>query len=172
MRLECPNPGQSKIRPKGRAVPRILVIDDQKHVRTAIVLALQANGFDVVGAESGQSGLTKFEQSEFNLVIADIFMPGVDGVTLIKSLRKHHPGLPVVAMSGVLLGGSGRTALDHLANISELADVVCLQKPFRPSDLQQAVAAALAAGAAPAATPAASVDSGHRRDRLGTDRPA
>jgi CheY-like chemotaxis protein len=159
--------------PKGRAVPRILVIDDQKHVRTAIVLALQARGLDVVGTESGQSGLTKFEQSEFDLVIADIFMPGVDGVTLIKALRERHPGLPVIAMSGVLLGGSGRTALDHLTNIAELADVICLQKPFRPSDLVQAVAAALAAGAAPAgtATPAASSASGHRRDDLGSDRP-
>ena len=138
-------------------MPRILVIDDQKHVRTAIVLALQAKGFDVVGAESGQSGLTKFEQSEFDLVIADIFMPGVDGVTLIKLLRQRNRGLPVVAMSGVLLGGPERTALDHLTNISELADVICLQKPFRPNDLLQAVAAALAAGAAPvgAAAPAA-----------------
>jgi DNA-binding response OmpR family regulator len=150
-------------------VPRILVVDDQKHVRTAIVLALQAKGFDAVGAESAQSGLSKFAQSEFDLVIADIFMPGVDGVTLIKSLRKRNPGLPVVAMSGVLLGA--RTALDHLANISELADVVCLQKPFRPRDLQRAVAAALA-GAAPAATPAAGADSGQRHDDLGTDRPA
>jgi CheY-like chemotaxis protein len=127
-------------------VPRILVIDDQKHVRTAIVLALQANGHEVVGAESGQSGLTKFEQSEFDLVIADIFMPGIDGVTLIKALRQRNPGLPVIAVSGVLLGGTGRTALEHLTNISELADVICLQKPFRPNELEQAVAAALAAG--------------------------
>lgn len=145
--------------PKGRAVPRILVIDDQKPVRTAIVLALQAQGFDVTGAESGQAGLTKFEQSEFDLVIADIFMPGLDGVTLIKALRQRNPGLPVIAISGVLLDGSGRTALDHLANISELADVICLQKPFRPNDLLRAVAAALAA--APA-TPGA----GHAGDDL------
>ena len=136
--------------PKGRAVPRILVIDDQNHVRTAIVLALQAKGFDVVGADSGQSGLTKFEQSKFDVVIADLFMPGIDGVTLIKSLRKRNPGFPVIAMSGVLLGTSGRTALDHLPNIAELSDVICLQKPFRPNDLLQAVAAALAAGASPA----------------------
>jgi CheY-like chemotaxis protein len=131
-------------------VPRILVIDDQKHVRTAIVLALRAKGFDVVGAESGQSGLTKFEQSEFDVVIADLFMPGIDGVTLINALRKLSSGQPVIAMSGVLLGASGRTALDQLPNISELADVVRLQKPFRPNDLLQAVAAALAVGAAPA----------------------
>jgi CheY-like chemotaxis protein len=137
-------------------VPRILVIDDQSHVRAAIVLALQAKGFDVVGAESGQSGLTKFEQSEFDVVIADIFMPGIDGVTLIRALRKRNPGFPVIAMSGVLLGTSGRTALDHLRNISELSDVICLQKPFRPNDLLQAVAAALAAGAGPAAARAIS----------------
>jgi CheY-like chemotaxis protein len=132
-------------------VPRILVIDDQNQVRAAIVLALQANGFDVVGADSSQSGLTTFEQSEFDVVIADLFMPGIDGVTLIKTLRKRDPSFPVIAMSGVLLGTSGRTALDHLRTISELADVVCLQKPFRPNDLLQAVAAALSVGAAPAA---------------------
>jgi CheY-like chemotaxis protein len=168
-------------------VPHILVIDDQKHVRTAIVVALQAKGFDVLGAESGESGLTKFEQSAFDLVIADIFMPGVDGVTLIKALRKRHPGLPVIAMSGVLLDGSGRTALDHLTKIPELADVICLQKPFRPRDLLQAVAAALAAGAvhpgasalaaaaapavaaAPAAKPVAAPDRGND---LGPKHPA
>lgn len=41
-------------------MPRVLVIDDQDHVGTATVLALQAKGFDVVAAESGPSGLTKF----------------------------------------------------------------------------------------------------------------
>jgi CheY-like chemotaxis protein len=133
-------------------VPRILVIDDQNHARTAIVLALQAKGFDVVGADSGQSGLAKFAQSDFDIVFADIFMPGIDGVTLIKSLREANPRLPVIAMSGVLLGTSGRTALDQLRNISEFADVVCLQKPFRPHELLHAVASALAAGGARAGT--------------------
>jgi CheY-like chemotaxis protein len=138
-------------------VPRILVIDNQSHVRAAIAQALQARGFDVVGAESGQSGLTKSEQAKFDVVIAELFMPEIDGVTLIKELRKRNPGLPVIAMSGVLLGASGRTALDHLSNISELSDVVCLQKPFRPNDLVQAVAAALAVGASPTdVTPPAS----------------
>jgi CheY-like chemotaxis protein len=131
-------------------VPRILVIDDQSPVRAAIGLALQAKGFDVVGAESGQSGLAKFGQSKFDLVIADLFMPGIDAVTLIKAMRQQDPAFPVIIMSGALLDPSGRTALDQLPKISELADVVCLQKPFRPNDLLQAVAAALAVGAPPA----------------------
>jgi CheY-like chemotaxis protein len=153
-------------------VPRILVIDDQTHVRATIAPALQAKGFEVVGAESGQSGLARFEQADFDLVIADIFMPGIDGVTLIKALRKRNPGLPVIAMSGVLLGGSGRTALEHLTSISELADVICLQKPFRPNDLLQAVTAALARGAASTnAAPATAAPDQGRAD-LGSDRSA
>jgi CheY-like chemotaxis protein len=132
-------------------VIRILVIDEQSQVRAAIVQALQAKGFDVDAAESGQSGLTKSEQSKFEVVIADLFMPGIDGVTLIKELRRRSPGSSIIAMSGMLLGTSGRTA--HLPNISELTDVIRLQKPFRPNDLLQAVAAALAAGPSSAAAP-------------------
>jgi hypothetical protein len=52
-------------------------------------------------------------------------------------------------MSGVLLGTSGRTALDHLPSISELTDVIPLQKPFRANDLLQAVATALAGSKSP-----------------------
>jgi DNA-binding response OmpR family regulator len=151
------NPDISTTRPKGRAVPRILVIDDQNPVRTAIAVALQAKGFDVVGAESGQSGLSAFEQSKFDLVIADLFMPGIDGVTFIKTLRARNPGFPVIAMSGVLLGPIGHTALDQLQMISELSDVIGLQKPFRPHELLQAVAAALAAGGSPTPDLAAAV---------------
>jgi CheY-like chemotaxis protein len=125
-----------------RAVPRILVIDDQNHARTAIVLALK--GFEVVEAESGQLGMTKFAQSEFDVVVADIFLPGIDGVTLIKSMRTRNAALPIVAMSGVLLDTAGGTALDQLRNISDLADVVRLQKPFRPHELVQAVNVAMA----------------------------
>lgn len=137
-------------------MPRILVIDDQNPVRTAITLALRANGFDVVGADSGQSGLSKFEQCSFDVVIADLFMPGIDGVTFIRTLRERNPGFPVIAMSGVLLGPSGRTALDQLKTIAELSDVICLQKPFRPNELLQAVAAALATLAPQAAGTACS----------------
>lgn len=134
-------------------MPRILVVDDQSHVRAAIAQALQAKGFDVVAAESSRSGLTKSEQSKFDVVIAELFMPDIDGVTLIRELRKRSPGLAVIAMSGALLGTSGRTALDHLPSISELTDVIRLQKPFGPNDLLQAVAAALAASPSSTAEP-------------------
>lgn len=120
---------------------RILVIDDQTQVRAAISLALRAKGFDVVTAENGHAGLRTFKASPFDLVIADIFMPEMDGVKLIKALRERNPNLPVIAVSGVHLHGSERTALD-LFPLAHLSDVVCLQKPFGPAELLRAIAQA------------------------------
>ena len=125
-------------------MPRILVIDDQSHVRAAIMIALQAKGFDVVAVESGPLGLREFETSHFDLAIVDIFMPGMDGTKLIKALRERGQNLPVIAISGVLLRASGRTALDFLPMVPELSDVICLQKPFRPGELLQAIQKAFA----------------------------
>jgi CheY-like chemotaxis protein len=126
---------------------RILVIDDQTHVRAAIVLALRAQGHDVVDADSGASALREFAHAHFDIAIADVFMPGMDGVRLIRALRERNPKLPVIAMSGVQLAGTGGTALDHLHMARDLAGVVCLKKPFRASDLSQAIDKAMAVAA-------------------------
>jgi CheY-like chemotaxis protein len=121
---------------------RILLIDDQAHVRTAIALALSGKGFEVVALASGSEGLKEFETSGFDLAVVDVFMPGMDGVQLIKALRARKADLPVVAMSGVHLGTSSRTALDYLPQAPGLANIVCLQKPFRPNQLLQAIESA------------------------------
>jgi len=131
---------------------RILVIDDQAHVRAAVTLALRAKGFEVVTAENGHAGLREFRAAAFDLAVVDIFMPEMDGVKLIKAFRERTPDFPVIAVSGRHLGASGRTALDLFPLAPEFADVVCLQKPFRPAELMQAIAKATApASVAPAA---------------------
>jgi DNA-binding response OmpR family regulator len=128
-------------------VPRILVIDDQAHVRAALAVALRANGFDVLVVEDANSGLREFEAAHFDLAIVDVYMPDVDGVKLIKLLRDRSPGLPIIAMSGVVLNESQRTALEFLPRLPGLSDIVCLQKPFRPPELLKAIGAALAVAA-------------------------
>jgi CheY-like chemotaxis protein len=122
---------------------RLLVIDDQPHVRAMISLILRAANFEVVGAEGATTALQESEKSNFDLAIVDIFMPGIDGVNLIKLLRARNPDLAVIAISGVPLKSSGRTALEFLPMLPSLANVVCLQKPFRPPELLQAVRQAL-----------------------------
>ncbi|MCP3368104.1 response regulator [Bradyrhizobium cajani] len=117
---------------------RVLVIDDQKDVRAMVAIVLRVNRFEVVEADSGAAGLKAFAEAAFDAAIVDIFLGDTSGVDVIASLRERAPGLPVVAVSGM-------TALDFMEQSSHLADVVCLQKPFRPNDLLQALRRAQAA---------------------------
>lgn len=129
-------------------MPRALVIDDQPHVRATVSVALQASGFDVVAVESARLGLrelkkTRLDAPRFDLAIIDIYMPEMDGVQLIKEVRERAPTLPIIAMSGVFIRGSERTVLDLLPMAPGLSDITCLQKPFRPKELLQAVQKAI-----------------------------
>jgi len=133
---------------------RVLVIDDQPQVRSTVSTALAAKeNFQVVSVESGEEGMRVFKTADFDLVIVDLYMPGMDGTKTIKKLREQKQNLPVIAISGVLLKSTTRTALDFLPLAPAFADVVCLQKPFRPKELFDAVEKAISvAGALAAAT--------------------
>ena len=120
-------------------MPRVLIIDDQKDVRAMVAIVLRVNHFEVVEAGSGAAGLKMFAETPVDTVIVDIFLGNESGVDIIASLRERAPALPIVAMSGM-------TALDFMQQAPpHLANVVCLQKPFRPNDLLQAIRNAQAA---------------------------
>ena len=114
---------------------RILVIDDQADVRTMIAIVLRVRHFEIVEAATAAAALQAFENSSFDLAIVDIFLQGTNGFDLIRMMRDRIANLPVVAISGM-------TALDFVSASPELADVVCLQKPFRPNDLIRVIEAA------------------------------
>ncbi|UPT85010.1 response regulator [Bradyrhizobium barranii subsp. apii] len=117
---------------------RVLVVDDQKEVRAMVAIVLRVNRFDVVEAESGAAGLKAFSEGAFDAAIVDIFLADTSGVDVMAAIRERVPGFPIVAVSGM-------TALDFMGESPGLADVVCLQKPFRPNDLLQALHRAQAA---------------------------
>lgn len=127
-------------------MPRVLIIDDQKDVRAMVAIVLRVNRYDVVEADSGAAGVKAFTETCVDAAIVDIFLGDTSGVEVITTLRELAPSLPVVAVSGM-------TALDFMEQSPHLANVVCLQKPFRPNDLLQALrnAQAAADGALPAA---------------------
>lgn len=124
---------------------RILVIDDQPHVRATISTVLATRGIDVVGANDGPSGLREFDKVPFDLAVVDVYLPGMDGVKVIKELKARAPGLPIIAISGVLLGTSEMTALDMFPQAPGLGDVICLKKPFRAIELLTEIERALGA---------------------------
>ncbi len=123
---------------------RALVIDDQAPVRAMISLVLKNKGFDVVAVENGIAGLKELTALQFDIAIVDIYMPGIDGTKIIQMLRLRDEKLPIVAISGVLLTASGRTALDFFPMAPALADVICLKKPFRDTELLQSIEKAMA----------------------------
>ena len=116
---------------------RILVVDDQADVRAMISIVLRVHHFEIVEAADAAAALKAIEDSSFDLAIVDIFLQGTSGVDLIGMIRARIPNLPVVAISGM-------TTLDFFTSSPELADVVGLQKPFRPNDLVRAIEAAKA----------------------------
>jgi CheY-like chemotaxis protein len=128
-------------------MPRVLVVDDQAHVRAVIAISLQGMGFEVVGVADGAAALNEFQGSAFDLAVVDIYMPGLDGVKLIKAMRQRLPDFPVVAMSGVFLA-SQRMTLDYLPGLPGLTKITCLKKPFRPGDILSAVQTAMGQTAA------------------------
>ena len=116
---------------------RILVVDDDAAVRSAIKLLLETYGFEVVLAGNGRQGIKAVESSDLDLVLLDVFMPGMDGLETIKALHEVRPGLPIIAMSGALMRDS--SAPDYLSFATKLGAIAALPKPFRPDDLLDAV---------------------------------
>jgi DNA-binding response OmpR family regulator len=113
-------------------MPRVLIIDDQKDVRAMVAIVLRVNRYEVVEADSGAAGVKAFTEVGFDAAIVDIFLGDTSGVEVITTLRELAPSLPVVAVSGM-------TALDFMEQSPHFASVVCLQKPFRPNDLLEAL---------------------------------
>jgi DNA-binding response OmpR family regulator len=128
-------------------MPRVLVIDDQKDVRAMVAIVLRVNHYDVVEAESGAAGLKAFGENAFDAAIVDIFLADTSGVDVMAAIRERFPAFPIVAVSGM-------TALDFVSEAPGLANVVCLQKPFRPNDLLGALRTAQGQAAAGEAAPA------------------
>jgi len=138
---------------------RVLVVDDDKAVRTAIQVVLEHEGFDVVLAADGSGGISAVQTGQFDVVIVDIFMPGMDGLETIRMFHRHAPSVPIIAISGFLFRDSSKPAPDFLNMATKLGAAYSLHKPFRPKDLLRVVKACLAdAGTArrhePASPPA------------------
>ncbi len=125
------------------SMPRILVIDDDKSVRTAIKTLLEHEGYEVLVADDGRTGMDAFESTVFDLVIVDIFMPGMDGLETIKLFKRRAPLVPIVAISGFMFRDSSVPAPDFLAMATKLGAAYSLHKPFRPRELSEAVALCL-----------------------------
>jgi CheY-like chemotaxis protein len=118
----------------GRHV-RLLFVDDEEDERALASVQLGAEGFEVVEAENGREALRIFDESPFDVVVTDIFMPDEDGIELIQALRRRQPQLPIVAITG---GGTHHDT-SALRVAAALGAGALLLKPFRSAELVAAI---------------------------------
>src|SRR5216684_2240170 len=79
---------------------RVLVIDDEAAIRDSLRMTLEYEGYEFIGAATGQEGLALAEREAPDLVLLDVKMPGMDGIEVLERLRHMNEALPVVVISG------------------------------------------------------------------------
>ncbi len=110
---------------------RIIVIDDQEPIRRIVRRALENDGHQVFEASDGEAGMALLEREPADVVITDIFMPGMDGIQTLREIRKRFPAIKVIAMSG----GDSTGMMDLRRDAELLGAVKSLQKPFNARDI-------------------------------------
>ena len=118
-------------------MPKVLVIDDSRSCLEAIETMFSGAGYLVTTSTDGKRAVHMMQHEAFDLILTDLYMPGEDGIEVIRDARKLHPGLPLVAMSGA-------TGVRNLLAVARhLGACQILQKPFSRDELLQVVEAAL-----------------------------
>ena len=79
---------------------KILVIDDEQGIRNLLDTILSRKGYDVVLAESGRKGLELFRREHPDVIVLDLKMPGMDGLTVLQQVRSLNPKQPVIILTG------------------------------------------------------------------------
>ena len=107
--------------------PRILIVDDDREIRSLLAEYLDANGFRTLTAADGQAMRRTLDTSHIDLIVLDLTLPGEDGLTLCRDLRAQS-SLPVVMLT------ARSAAVDRILGLEMGADDY-LPKPFEPREL-------------------------------------
>ncbi len=107
-------------------MPTVLIVDDEPNIRRMVGALLASEGFEVREAPDGASGIARAEESEPDVVLLDLMMPGgPDGIAVLEKMRERYPDLPVVMMSG-------RAGLSDAVRATKLGAAQFLEKPLTP----------------------------------------
>lgn len=114
---------------------RILTVEDDERIRQAVMLALQDEGWDVDGADTGEVALERFRANEADVVLIDIMLPGIDGFEVCRSIRRQSD-VPIIMVT------ARNDTHDVVAGLEAGADDY-LTKPFAPKELSARIRALL-----------------------------
>lgn len=115
----------------------ILIVDDEENIRNSLSRRYSLKGYSVDTAENGNTALKKMEDRAYRVVVSDIKMPQMDGVELLRHIRKDYPMTRVIMMTGYVTLENALACLRHGAD-------TCIFKPFEDlSEMDSAIEDAL-----------------------------
>uniref|UniRef100_A0A7C3V3B6 Response regulator n=1 Tax=Desulfobacca acetoxidans TaxID=60893 RepID=A0A7C3V3B6_9BACT len=117
---------------------RVLLVDDEAEFVSALAERLNLRGFDVQAATSGEEALEKVNAFSPQVVVLDVLMPGMSGLEVLKRIKKTHPQVQVILLTG-------RGSWDGIQGIREGA-YDCLMKPIQIEELMQIMTSAVESG--------------------------
>jgi len=133
----APTPATGPTRPVSpNPRPRILVVDDEASIRDLLAKTLALAEYDVDVVPDGRSALDRMRMYPYDLLIADLKMPGMDGLTVIREAKRYKADLPVIIITGFSTESSAIEAVN-------LGVAGYLTKPFRVPQVLAAAAKAL-----------------------------
>src|SRR3954447_8821837 len=110
------------------ARPRILIVDDQRNMRTTTALLLRQHGYDVADADSGEAALSRRLAEPFDVVITDLKMAALDGVAVLRGALEIAPHTQVIVMTGY---GTVESAVEAM----QKGAYDYVSKPFKDGEL-------------------------------------
>jgi excisionase family DNA binding protein len=132
-----PAPAPAAARPTAAATrPRVLVVDDEASIRDLLQKTLALAEYEVDVAAGGRSALDRMRLYSYDLLIVDLKMPGMDGLTVIREAKRYKTNLPVIIITGFSTESSAIEAVN-------LGVAGYLTKPFRVPQVLAAAAKAL-----------------------------
>jgi two-component system alkaline phosphatase synthesis response regulator PhoP len=106
----------------------ILLVEDEENLQEALKLNLELEGYEITGAYDGAEALAAVQKEFFNLIILDIMLPEVDGITVCETIRLSNPDIPILILS------AKNSSADRVLGLKKGADDY-LTKPFNLEEL-------------------------------------
>ncbi len=118
-----------------RKAARILVVDDDVEILRLVRRILELEGFDIVSVESGEAAIQEMEREQFDLLVLDLMMPGIDGTTVCRHIRNFST-VPIIVLTA-------KTDVEEKVKVLEAGADDYVTKPFSTQELLARVRAAL-----------------------------
>jgi len=114
------------------ATERVLIVDDEKNIVSSLKDILNDEGYEVSVAEDGLGALKMIQSDPPDLVLLDIWLPGMDGIEVLKTVKTYHPEIEVLIMSG-------HGTIDTAVQATKLGAFDFIEKPFSLDQLTESV---------------------------------